>query len=195
MIGKLIVSSISVYLIALVIYYYYYSPETFKENIIKFLPLLVFPVVWVNSQIYLIVLRLNLLLIYTFFFSIIFSRKLLSWYFRRKLSKNEFNLKTLKANKKKILEEVMDKEVYKVAKEILEKYAPDQLTKDTGVRNRLNYTLQYRVIGLVWRRGWEIFLGRLIRVSTGLAEWSSHEFYVKKSDTEHSYFTDCPKFE
>ena len=34
----------------------------------------------------------------------------------------------MKVDKKKILEEVMDTETYKIAKEILEKYAPDQLT-------------------------------------------------------------------
>lgn len=64
------------------------------------------------------------------------SRKLLSWYYRRKLSKNEIYLKILIANKKKLLEEVKDKETYKVAKEILEKYAPEQLNKDTRVRNK-----------------------------------------------------------
>lgn len=106
-IGKFIVSSISIYLIALVGCYYYYSPENFRENVIHFLPLLVFSIL------------------------IILSRKLLSWYYRRKLSKNEIYLKILIANKKKLLEEVKDKETYKVAKEILEKYAPEQLNKDT----------------------------------------------------------------
>lgn len=36
----------------------------------------------------------------------------------------------LRAEKKKILDDVMEKETYKVAKEILEKFAPDQLKKD-----------------------------------------------------------------
>lgn len=61
------------------------------------------------------------------------SRKLLTWYYRRKLSKNESTLKALKTDKKKILEDVKDKETYKVAKEILEKYAPDQLDQVTVV--------------------------------------------------------------
>lgn len=55
----------------------------------------------------------------------------MQWYFKRKLSKNESNLKRLKADKKKILEEVMDTETYKVAKDILEKFAPEQLNKDS----------------------------------------------------------------
>ncbi len=65
--------------------------------------------------------------------SIFLSRKFLSWYYRRKLSKNETALKTLKADKKKMLDDVMEKETYKIAKEILEKYAPDQLNKDSNV--------------------------------------------------------------
>lgn len=105
-IGKLVLSSILVYIVALVVYYYYFSPHTFKENIFKFMPLLIFPV------------------------AIYLTRRLLSWYFKRKLAKNETSLKTLQVTKKKMLDEVMDKEVYKVAKEILEKFAPEQLRKE-----------------------------------------------------------------
>jgi hypothetical protein len=35
----------------------------------------------------------------------------------------------MREEKKRILEDVMEKETYKVAKEILEKFAPDQLRK------------------------------------------------------------------
>jgi hypothetical protein len=35
----------------------------------------------------------------------------------------------MREEKRKLLEDVMDKETYKVAKEILEKFAPDQLRK------------------------------------------------------------------
>jgi hypothetical protein len=35
----------------------------------------------------------------------------------------------MKEEKKRLLEDVMDKETYKVAKEILEKFAPEQLRK------------------------------------------------------------------
>jgi hypothetical protein len=41
----------------------------------------------------------------------------------------------LKDEKKKILEEVMDKETYKVAKTILEKFAPEQVKKNTSLTN------------------------------------------------------------
>jgi hypothetical protein len=37
----------------------------------------------------------------------------------------------MKEEKRKLLEDVMDKETYKVAKEILEKFAPDQLRKSS----------------------------------------------------------------
>lgn len=39
-------------------------------------------------------------------------------------------MKTLLERKEKILEDVMETETYKVAKEILEKFAPDQLRKN-----------------------------------------------------------------
>lgn len=38
----------------------------------------------------------------------------------------------LRSEKKKILDEVMEKETFKVAKEILEKYAPHQLQSMTS---------------------------------------------------------------
>lgn len=56
-------------------------------------------------------------------------KRLLSWYYRRKITKNELKLKSLRERKEKILEQVMETETYKVAKEILETYAPDQLRK------------------------------------------------------------------
>jgi hypothetical protein len=37
----------------------------------------------------------------------------------------------MRERKKKLLEDVMDNETYKVAKEILEKFAPDQLQKSS----------------------------------------------------------------
>lgn len=46
----------------------------------------------------------------------------LTWWYHRKLRKNEEKLDKLREEKTKILEEVMEKETYKVAKEILDKY-------------------------------------------------------------------------
>jgi len=43
----------------------------------------------------------------------------------------------MREEKKKLLENVMDTETYKVAKEILEKFAPDQLTKSSVSWNKI----------------------------------------------------------
>ena len=61
------------------------------------------------------------------FFSLLFIRRLLTWFYHRKIVRNEAKLTTLRKKKTKILNEVMETETYKVAKEILEKYAPEQL--------------------------------------------------------------------
>lgn len=58
-----------------------------------------------------------------FNFRIIFLKRLVAWYFQRKLNRNANQLKTLRAEKKKIIEKVMDKETYKVALEILNRFA------------------------------------------------------------------------
>lgn len=52
---------------------------------------------------------------------------MVSWYYKRKLSRNHDKLSTMQEEKKKILDEVTETETYKKAKEILMKYAPDQL--------------------------------------------------------------------
>lgn len=51
----------------------------------------------------------------------------MKWHYRRKLKKNETKLTDLQEEKKKIVEQVMDTETYKLAKTILEKFAPDNL--------------------------------------------------------------------
>ncbi len=54
-------------------------------------------------------------------------RRLLTWWYHRKIRKDEDKLKELLKERKRILNEVMDTETYTVAREILEKYAPEQL--------------------------------------------------------------------
>ncbi|XP_060854834.1 endoplasmic reticulum junction formation protein lunapark [Rhopalosiphum padi] len=54
------------------------------------------------------------------------------WYYNRKIVTYKKKLIELKSVKKKILDEVMEKETFKVAKEILEKYAPHQLQSMTS---------------------------------------------------------------
>lgn len=55
-------------------------------------------------------------------FSIVVIKKFLSWYYNRKIRRNERKLVSLKERKKKILENVMETETYKVAKDILDKF-------------------------------------------------------------------------
>jgi endoplasmic reticulum junction formation protein lunapark len=63
----------------------------------------------------------------------VFLKRIITWYYARQLNSNETKLTQLKEEKKKLLDEVMDKETYKAAKEILEQFAPEQLRKDTNV--------------------------------------------------------------
>ena len=51
-------------------------------------------------------------------------KRILTWWYHRKLRKNETQLAKLKKERSKILEDVMNTETYKVAKEILDKYGP-----------------------------------------------------------------------
>lgn len=53
------------------------------------------------------------------------------WYYNRKIVAYKKKLIELKTQKKKVLDEVMEKETFKVAKDILEKYAPHQLQSMT----------------------------------------------------------------
>lgn len=64
-------------------------------------------------------------------------KRLVTWYYRRKLTHNQEKLHDMREEKKKLLENVMDTETYKVAKEILEKFAPDQLTKPSVSWNQI----------------------------------------------------------
>jgi len=62
------------------------------------------------------------------FSRILLTKKLVSWYYNRKITHNQEKLSTIVAEKKKILNEVTETETYKKAKEILLKFAPDELT-------------------------------------------------------------------
>lgn len=52
---------------------------------------------------------------------------MVSWYYNRKITHNQEKLFTIISEKKKILDEVTETETYKKAKEILLKFAPDEL--------------------------------------------------------------------
>lgn len=60
-------------------------------------------------------------------FRILLIKKMVSWYYNRKITLNQEKLFTIKAEKNKILHEVTETETYKKAKEILEKFAPNEL--------------------------------------------------------------------
>lgn len=60
-------------------------------------------------------------------------KRVLTWYYNRKLSRNQLKMKSLKEEKKKMLDKVMETETYKSAKIILEKFAPEQIRKSTSL--------------------------------------------------------------
>jgi uncharacterized protein YpuA (DUF1002 family) len=68
----------------------------------------------------------------SYYFSALYVYKLIVWYYNRKIVTYRKTLLELQKEKKKILDEVMEKETFKVAKEILEKYAPQQLQSMTS---------------------------------------------------------------
>ena len=60
----------------------------------------------------------------------------MTWWYHRKLRKNEVKEEKLKKEKNKILEDVMETETYKVAKEILDTYGTlDQFPKPSKVNS------------------------------------------------------------
>ncbi|KAJ0170218.1 hypothetical protein K1T71_014146 [Dendrolimus kikuchii] len=61
---------------------------------------------------------------------VVFLRSAISWYYDWLLNKNRAKLTKMRAEKKKLLEDVMNTETYKVAKEILDKYgSPEEQSK------------------------------------------------------------------
>lgn len=99
--GRLLLYSSLLYLITCAVVYSWYLPEQLIGRVILSLPFIVFPLlVWLL-------------------------RKLLVYIFSRRTEKNNEKLEDLKAQKRKILEEVMETETYKNAKMILERFDPD----------------------------------------------------------------------
>ncbi|CAN9497742.1 unnamed protein product [Ophioblennius macclurei] len=99
--GRLLFYSSILYLITCMVVYFWYLPEQLMGRLILSLPFIVFPLlVWLL-------------------------RRLLIFIFSRRTEKNEEKLDDLKAQKRKILEEVMETETYKNAKMILERFDPD----------------------------------------------------------------------
>lgn len=97
-VGNFLVISIGLYVIGFIVFYFVFFPPTWSERITYSVPLLIFPLL------------------------IFLIKRVVAWYFQRKLNKNSNKLSTLRAKKKKVIEQVMDKETYKVAVDILNKF-------------------------------------------------------------------------
>ncbi|XP_068602322.1 endoplasmic reticulum junction formation protein lunapark-A isoform X1 [Brachionichthys hirsutus] len=105
LVGRLLLYSCLVYLVTCVVVYFWYLPELLMGQLILSLPFIIFPlIIWL--------LRKMLIIIFT-----------------RRTEKNNNKLEDLKAQKRKILEEVMETETYKNAKLILERFDPDSKKK------------------------------------------------------------------
>ena len=68
-----------------------------------------------------------------FDFSFIFLKRFLTWWYHRKIRRNEIAMEKLKKQKAKILDEVMETETYKVAKELLDEFATDAEKRQLNV--------------------------------------------------------------
>ncbi|XP_019378509.1 PREDICTED: protein lunapark isoform X1 [Gavialis gangeticus] len=100
-VGRLLLYSSVLYLITCLIVYLWCLPDEWTARLIMTLPFFAFPlIIW-------------------------FIRTLLIFFFSKRTEKNSEALEELKSQKKKILEEVMEKETYKTAKLILERFDPE----------------------------------------------------------------------
>ncbi|XP_035775361.1 endoplasmic reticulum junction formation protein lunapark-B-like [Anopheles albimanus] len=97
-VGRFLVTSIVLYVVASLVFYFAFFPPTWNERIVHSVPLLICPII------------------------IFIVKRVLAWHYERKVRLNSNKLKDLRAEKKKILEKVMEKETYKVAVEILDKF-------------------------------------------------------------------------
>ncbi|XP_068101548.1 endoplasmic reticulum junction formation protein lunapark [Hyperolius riggenbachi] len=100
-VGRLLLHSTILYLVMCIVVYMWYIPDGLPARLLSFIPFLLFPVlIWG-------------------------ARTLLIVWFARRTERNNDALEELKGQKKKILEEVMETETYKTAKQILERFDPD----------------------------------------------------------------------
>ncbi|CAH0551812.1 unnamed protein product [Brassicogethes aeneus] len=113
------------YIIFLTTLYFYFNFLTNQQKALCLFPLLVSPlIIW-------------------------FMKRILTWYYNRKIRKNQNKLVSLNEQKKKMIDNVMETETYKVAKLILDKFAQEPKKKmeivprtpsvgnsETGLRQR-----------------------------------------------------------
>ncbi|EZA52212.1 hypothetical protein DMN91_010173 [Ooceraea biroi] len=103
-VGTIIIYGVALYIMIAFIFYFCFFPASLYDQLFYITPLLLFPIL------------------------ILLTKKMVSWYYNRKITHNQEKLSTIVAEKKKILNEVTETETYKKAKEILLKFAPDELT-------------------------------------------------------------------
>lgn len=114
LVGNFLAISFGLYALACIIIFFWF-PKTWPDRVIYSVPILAFPMI------------------------IFLVRRLLAWYFQRKITKNSSKLVKLRAEKKKILEEVMEKETYNVASKLLSKYGGE---KTYGIKSATVLPLQ-----------------------------------------------------
>ncbi|XP_072292616.1 endoplasmic reticulum junction formation protein lunapark-B-like isoform X2 [Eucyclogobius newberryi] len=104
-VGRLLVYSSVLYLLTSLLFYCVFLPERWLQRFTMALPFFAYPVVvW-------------------------FIRKLFIFLFSKRIEFNNDKLEELKVAKKKLLEEVMETETYKKAKQILEQFDPEAIKK------------------------------------------------------------------
>lgn len=102
-VGTIIIYGVVLYVMIAFIFYFCFFPASLYDQLFYIIPLLFFPIL------------------------ILLTKKMISWYYNRKITHNREKLSTIIEEKKKILNEVTETETYKKAKEILLKFAPDEL--------------------------------------------------------------------
>ncbi|XP_077304188.1 endoplasmic reticulum junction formation protein lunapark isoform X1 [Lithobates pipiens] len=100
-VGRLLLYSTILYLATCIVVYNWHLPDGLPARFLVLIPFLLVPALIWGARTMLIV------------------------WFARRTERNNDSLDELKTQKKKILEEVMEKETYKTAKQILERFDPD----------------------------------------------------------------------
>ena len=133
LVGYLIFYSIVFYVVVMLVLFFLFFPPTWKERIIYSIPLLAFPLLSVAILLVPVHFKFVSSKHYIYLCRVWGVKCLTVWYYGQKIRWKEDKLMELRRRKRKIIENVMETETFKVASEILEKHAPDQLRRLFGV--------------------------------------------------------------
>ncbi|CAG9857946.1 unnamed protein product [Phyllotreta striolata] len=112
-ITRFVLLAITFYIALACLLYFYYQKIDSHQKLVYFVPFVAFPfIIWIL-------------------------KKFLTWYYAKKLQRNEKKLVKLKEEKKKIIDNVMETETYKVAKKIIDKFGNDKIQPDTTVSTKV----------------------------------------------------------